>query len=58
MPDKHPYVSGTRVLVQVLDQLKKSFPGTLNAEVLKKLGFAPKNESYIIKGTREPGTRA
>lgn len=48
MADKHPYVSGTGVLVQVLDHLKKSFPAKVNAEVLKKLGFAPKNESYII----------
>ena len=52
MADKHPYVSGTGVLVQVLDHLKKSFPATLDAEVLKKLGFAPKNESYIINTVR------
>lgn len=52
MADKHPYVSGTGVLVQVLDHLKKSFPSNLNAEVLKKLGFAPKNESYIINTVR------
>ena len=52
MADKHPYVSGTGVLVQVLDHLKKSFPANLNAEVLKKLGFAPKNESYIINTVR------
>ncbi len=52
MADRHPYVSGTGVLVQVLDHLKKSFPANLNAEVLKKLGFAPKNESYIINTAR------
>ncbi len=52
MADKHPYVSGSGVLVQVLDHLKKSFPANLNAEVLKKLGFAPKNESYIINIVR------
>jgi len=52
MADKHPYVSGTGVLVQILDHLKKSFPANLNAEVLKKLGFAPKNESYIINTVR------
>lgn len=52
MADKHPYVSGTGVLTQVLDHLRKSFPATLNAEVLKKLGFAPKNESYIINTLR------
>jgi len=52
MADKHPYVNGTGVLVQVLDHLKKSFPAKLSAEVLKKLGFAPKNESYIINTVR------
>jgi hypothetical protein len=61
--DKHPYVNGTGVLVQVLDHLKKSFPATFDAEVLKKLGFAPRNESYIINTVRflklidEKGTR-
>lgn len=52
MADKHPYVSGNGVLTQVLDHLRKSFPATLNADVLKKLGFAPKNESYIINTLR------
>jgi len=52
MADKHPYVSGTGVLVQVLDHLKRSFPQKLDADVLKKLGFAPKNESYIINIVR------
>jgi hypothetical protein len=47
-----PYVSGTGVLTQILDHLKKSFPATLNAEVLRKLGFAPKNESYVINVLR------
>lgn len=52
MADKHPYVSGTGVLTQILNHLKKSFPATLNAEVLRKLGFAPKNESYVINVLR------
>lgn len=39
MADKHPYVSGNGILIQVLDHLKKSFPATLDAEVLRKLGF-------------------
>jgi len=50
--DKHPYVSGTGVLVQVLGHLKKSFPTTFDADVLRKLGFAPQNESYIINTIR------
>lgn len=63
MADRHPYVSGTGVLVQVLDHLKKSFPNSLDADVLKKLGFAPQNESYILNTLRflklidESGTR-
>lgn len=52
MADKHPYVGGTGVLTQVLDHLQKSFPLTINADLLKKLGFAPKNESYIINVVR------
>jgi hypothetical protein len=52
MADKHPYVNGTGGLVHVLDHLKKSFPVTLDADVLRKLGFAPKNESYIINVVR------
>ena len=52
MADKHPYVGGTGALTQVLDHLRKSFPAKLDSEVLKKLGFAPKNESYIINIVR------
>ena len=52
MADKHPYVSANGSLVQVLDHLKKSFPGTFDADTLRKLGFAPHNESYIINTIR------
>ena len=52
MAAKHPYVSSNGVLIQVLDHLQKSFPTTFNAETLKKLGFAPSNESYIINVVR------
>jgi hypothetical protein len=52
MADKHPYVSANGTLVQVLDHLKKSFPTTLDADVLRKLGYAPHNESYIINTLR------
>lgn len=55
MAAKHPYVSSTGVLAQVFDQLQKSFPSTFNAETLKKLGFAPNNESYIINVVRYLG---
>ena len=52
MANKHPYVSATGVLIQVLDHLKRSFPTNLDADVLRKLGFAPKNESYILNTLR------
>ena len=52
MADKHPYVSSQGALRQVLDKLRKSFPTTLNADVLKKLDLAPSNESFIINIVR------
>jgi hypothetical protein len=45
---KHPYVTSPGPLIQVIDYLRNSFPSTMNAQTLKKLGFAPKNEGYII----------
>jgi Family of unknown function (DUF5343) len=49
MPDKHPYVSGSGSLFQIVTQLRKSFPtGGITADTLKKLGLAPNNESYVI----------
>lgn len=52
MADKHPYISGSGAIVQLFDQLKKSFPQVLNAEVLKKLSIAPSNESYAMNIVR------
>ena len=52
MADKHPYVSGPGILGKVITHLRKSFPATVTAETLKKLGFAPKNESYILNVLR------
>jgi hypothetical protein len=47
--DKHPYVSGSGPLFQIVNQLRKSFPaGGVTADTLKKLGLAPNNESYVI----------
>lgn len=48
MTEKHPYISGTGTLVQVIKHLRSSFPATVNADTLKKLGLAPKNESYVL----------
>src|SRR5712692_1086088 len=52
MADKHPYVSGPGGLVQVINHLRRSFPSKVSAETLQKLGFAPKNESYVLNVLR------
>lgn len=48
MAYKHAYVSAQGNLTKVVNHFRKSFPATVTAETLKKLGFAPKNESYVI----------
>ena len=49
MADKHPYLSGSGPLFQIIDQLRKSFPaGGVTADTLKKLGLASNNEGYVI----------
>lgn len=62
MAEKHPYMSGGGALVKAIQYLRKSLPTTIDASVLKKLGLAPKNESYLInilqfiKVIKEDGT--
>jgi hypothetical protein len=48
MADKHPYTSGAGALVKAIQQLRSSLPAKIDASILKKLGIAPKNESYLI----------
>lgn len=45
---KHPYAPGNGGLIKTVAQLRKSFPAEVTAATLKKLGFAPQNESYVI----------
>lgn len=52
MADKHPYVSAPGGLVQVITHFRRSFPATVTAETLRKLGYAPKNESYVLNVLR------
>ena len=52
MPERHPYVNTQKSLIQVITHFRKSFPATVNAETLKKLGFAPSNESYVLNVLR------
>ena len=39
-------------LVQAVTHFRKSFPSTITADTLKKLGIAPNNESYVINTLR------
>lgn len=48
MADKHPYMSGSGGVNQLVIQLRKSFPATVTADTLKKLGIAPQNETYVL----------
>lgn len=52
MAEKHPYVISNGPLIQVISHLRKSFPPTVTADTLKKLGYAKKNESYVINTLR------
>lgn len=52
MADKHPYVPGPGGLVQVINHFRRSFPATVSADTLRKLGYAPKNESYVLNVLR------
>ena len=52
MADKHPYITSAGGLIQVFNHLRSSFPASLTADTLKKLGYAPKNETYIISTLR------
>lgn len=52
MADKHPYVTGPGGLIKVLNHFKKSFPSSVTAETLKKLNYAPNNETYVLNVLR------
>lgn len=52
MADSYPYISGAGNLVQAVTHFRKSFPATVTADTLKKLGIAPNNESYVINTLR------
>lgn len=48
MAEKHPYISGAGGITAAILQFRKTFPVSVTAETLKKLGIAPYNESYVI----------
>jgi len=59
----YPYISGPGPVVQTFAQLRKGFPGKVDAGYLQRFGIAPANESYVISILRflglidEDGTR-
>lgn len=52
MANRYPYVASAGPLVKAVGHLRKSFPKEVTAETLRKLGVAPKNESYVINVLR------
>ncbi|MBS1729045.1 MAG: DUF5343 domain-containing protein [Armatimonadetes bacterium] len=52
MANKYPYVASAGPLVKTVSHLRKSFPKEVTADTLRKLGVAPKNESYVINVLR------
>jgi uncharacterized protein DUF5343 len=52
VPDSYPYISGAGNIVQAVTHFRKSFPATVTADTLKKLGIAPNGESYVINTLR------
>lgn len=52
MANKYPYVASAGPLVKTVAHLRRSFPKEITADTLRKLGVAPKNESYVINVLR------
>ena len=48
----HAYTAAAGPIKEVISHLRKSFPATFDASALKKLGLAPKNESYTLNVLR------
>ena len=55
MATKHPYVTANKGLNSTITHLRSSFPPVVTAATLKRLGFAPNNESYVINVLRFVG---
>ena len=48
MATTHPYIGGSGAIIQAVNHFRRSFPPTVTADTLEKLGIASKNESYLI----------
>ncbi|MEM9969840.1 MAG: DUF5343 domain-containing protein, partial [Pseudomonadota bacterium] len=52
LANSHPYISGAGSVASMVQHLRKSFPATVDAETVKKLGLASNNESYVINALK------
>lgn len=53
MANKYPYVASAGPLIKAINHLRRrNFPKEVTAETLRKLGVAPKNETYVINVLR------
>lgn len=52
MAERHPYSPSPGGITAAITQFRNSFPTTVNAETLRQLAIAPKNESYVINVLR------
>lgn len=48
MATTHPYITSSGPIVQIVTHLRRSFPSVVDAGTIKRLGIAPKNESYLV----------
>ena len=50
--EKHPYMGSKGPIIQLVSHLRNSFPATLDASTLKKLGIGPNNEGVLLNVLR------
>jgi hypothetical protein len=50
--EKHPYMGSKGPIIQLVTQLRNSFPATLDASTLKKLGIGPNSEGVLLNVLR------
>ena len=52
MADKHAYFQSPGQFTKLLTHLRRTFPSSVTADTVKKLGLAPKNEGYLVNTMR------
>ena len=48
MEKKHPYISATNSINQIINRLRTQLPREVTSKTVKQLGIAPNNESFVI----------